>query len=213
AGWPERPVRVVLSSPAGGALDALQRVLGERLASRLRQAFVPDFRPGASGTIAAEIVARSAPDGYTLLLAPAGVLTDAPHTMAMRFDPLEDLQPLAELARSSLVLVGHPGLPPRDLGELIAYVKARPGKVAYASFSPGTRAHFAGVILGRRAGLDMPHVGYKGSPPALLDVLGGQVPLMFDSLITSTPHVKAGRLRAYAVAAEARSEFVPEVPT
>jgi tripartite-type tricarboxylate transporter receptor subunit TctC len=203
----------VIAGPAGGALDALSRIAGERLAVRLRQPFVADFRPGASGMLAAEHVLRSAADGYTLLVAPNGIATEVPHMFKLQFDPLGELQPIAELGRSTLVMVGNRGVRAGGLGELVAEVKAKPGVYSFASYGHGTLSHVGGLILNRIAGLDLLHVGYRGSPPAMVDVLGGQVPLMFDAVIHAAPLVRSGRVKAFAVTAERRSHFLPGVPT
>jgi len=211
--FPSRNITLMMPYAAGGPGDALARILGLGMSRALGRTVLIENVAGAAGTIGSLKVAQSPPDGHMLLVMHLGHAANVALYRNLRYDAVSDFEPIGMIAESPMAFVGKRSFAAATFPELIAYVKARPGKVAYASFSPGTRAHFAGVILGRRAGLDMPHVGYKGSPPALLDVLGGQVPLMFDSLITSTPHVKAGRLRAYAVAAEARSEFVPEVPT
>lgn len=211
--WPERPVRVIVAGPAGSALDALNRLVVERLGARLGQPFVPDFRPGASGTIAADALLRAAADGHTLLVAPNGLATEVPHTVPVRFDPLRDLKPLAELGRTTLVLAGKRDLAAGDLGALIRDVKAAPDKFAYASYGAGTLSHISGLLLGRIAGLDWLHISYKGTPQALSDVMGGQVPLMFAPLVSAAPLAKAGRIKAYAVTSAQRSPFLPEVPT
>jgi tripartite-type tricarboxylate transporter receptor subunit TctC len=156
----------------------------------------------------------SAPrDGHTYLVSINGLFTELPHSLKPKYDPLKDVKPLVELAGSGLVLVGNPALPPRTMAELVAWVKANRGKVNFASYTPGTLSHVMGLLLNKAEGLDMQHVGYKGSPPALQDVMGGQVQFMFDGLATSVPNIKAGKLRAFAVTSPERSPALPDVPT
>jgi tripartite-type tricarboxylate transporter receptor subunit TctC len=211
--WPQRPVRLITPGVPGSGLDTLCRVLAERLTPTLGQPVVPDLRPGGSGTIAVDALLRAEPDGHTLMVSTNGLVSELPHVLNLRFDPLQDLKPVAELARSALVLVGGPVNAPRDLQALIASVKARPGTYSYASYSQGSISHFAGLMLNRLAGIDLLHIPYKGTTPALGDVMSGRVDLMFDALINSTPLVRAGRLKAYAVTSAQRSAFLPQVPT
>ena len=156
----------------------------------------------------------SAPkDGHTYLLSVNALVTELPYSIKPKYDPFKDLKPLVELAGSGLVLVGNASLPPKDLKEMIAYVKANPGKINFASYTPGTLSHVMGLQLNQLAGLDMNHVGYKGSPPALQDVMGGSVQFMFDGLATSVPNIRGGKLRAFAVTSPQRSHALPDVPT
>ncbi len=209
----ERPLRILVGAPPGGTADMLARLVGDGLSRRLGQTVIVENKPGALGTIVMDAFLSAPHDGHTLLLSVNGLFTEIPHTLKPKYDPLKDVKPLVEVAGSGLVLVGNPALPPKTLAELVAYVKANPGKVNIASYSPGTLSHVMGLQLNKAAGLDMQHIGYKGSPPALQDVMGGQVQFMFDGLATSVPHIRAGKLRAFAVSAPQRSFALPDVPT
>jgi tripartite-type tricarboxylate transporter receptor subunit TctC len=213
AAWTDKPVHLVVPGPPGGTSDILARMVGAALSSRIGQPVVVENKPGAGGAIAVHAVLAAKPDGSTLLVAPQNVLTEVPLVLPVSYDPLEDLKPVAELARATLVLVAGPSAPPGALKDLVAYAASHPGKVAYASYSPGTASHFAGLVLNQKAGISLQHVPYKGSPPGLNDVMGGQVPLMFDGLPTSLALVRGGRLRALAVASAGRSPLLPQVPT
>lgn len=209
----DRPIRILVGAPPGGTADILARLVADGLGKGLGQAVIVENKPGALGAIVMDTFMAAPRDGHTLLLSVNGLFTEIPHTLKPRYDPLKDVKPLVEVAGSGLVLVGHPALPARTLAEAVAYVKANPGKVNFASYSPGTLSHVLGLQLNKLAGLDMQHVGYKGSPPALQDLMGGQVQFMFDGLATSVPHIKAGKLRAFAVSAPERSHALPDVPT
>jgi tripartite-type tricarboxylate transporter receptor subunit TctC len=211
--WPAKPVRIVTAAPAGGTADMLARSLADGLSKQLGQPFIVDSKPGGFGAIAVQDVLAAPHDGYSLLVIQDGIASEAPFLAKQRFDPFKDIKPVAELARGGLVLVGNPALPARNLGELIAYVKAHPGSINYASYSTGMLGHTMGLQLNQLAGIDMSHVGYKGSPPALQDVMGGHVPLMFDGTATSLPLIKAGKLRAFAVSSPKRLAVLPQVPT
>lgn len=209
----DRPIRILVGAPAGGTADLIGRTVAEPMARRLGQPVIVDNRPGGLGAIVMDAFLGAPRDGHTLLLSVNGLFTEIPHTMKPKYDPVKDVRPLVELAGGGLVLVGNPGIPARTLPELVAWVKANAGKVSFASYTAGTMSHVLGLQLNALAGLDMQHVAYKGSPPALQDVMGGQVPLMFDGLATSVPNIRAGKLRAYAVSAPARSSVLPDVPT
>ena len=209
----DRPIRIIVGAPAGGTADLLARLVGDGLGRGLGQPVIVDNKPGALGAIAMESFLSAPRDGHTYLISVNGLVTELPHSLKPKYDPLKDLKPLVEVAGSGLVLVGNPKLPPKTMAELVAYVKANPGKVNFASYTPGTLSHVLGLQLNKTAGLDMQHVGYKGSPPALQDVMGGQVQFMFDGLATSIPLIKAGKLRAFAVSAPERSHALPDVPT
>src|SRR4029077_8158231 len=157
-------------------------------------------KPGGSGAVAVHALLGAASDGQTLLVSSQNILTEIPLVLKLDFDPRKELKPVAEMARSSLVLVAHPEFGARSLDELIAYAKAHPGKLSYASYSAGTASHYAGLVLGQKAGIELLHVPYKGSPPALQDVIGGRVPLMFDGMATSLPLINSGKLRPIAAA-------------
>jgi tripartite-type tricarboxylate transporter receptor subunit TctC len=211
--WPQKNVTFVIPAPPGGTSDTLARVVAEQLRASTGKVVIVDNKPGAAGTIAIQALLGAEPDGHTIWIGPEGVMTEIPHVFPIRFDPLKDLKPVAELARSSLVMVAHPGVPAGSVKELIAHARANPGKLSYASYSPGTVSHYAGLILAQKAGVDLLHVPYKGSPPALIDLTAGQVPLMFDGMVTSLPLIRGGKLKALAVTADARSPYLKDVPT
>ena len=211
--WPARPVKILVPAPAGGTSDIVARAVAEAVRKNTGQPILVDIRPGAAGGIAADAFLAAPRDGYTLLFAPSSLVTEVPYTIKPRYDPFKDLVPVAELASIGLVLVANASLPVKNVGEMVAYVKARPGKTSFASYSAGTISHVKGLQFNKAAGTDMQHVAYKGSPPALQDVVGGQVEFMFDGIATSAPHVKADKLKALAVTSARRSEALPDVPT
>ena len=209
----ERPIRIIVGAPAGGTADILARLVGDGLSKGLGQPVIVDNKPGALGVIAMDSFLSSPRDGHTYLMSVNGLFSEVPHSLKPKYDPLKDVKPLVEVAGSGLVLVGNAALAPRNMAEMVAYVKAHPGKVNFASYTPGTLSHVLGLQLNKAAGLDMLHIGYKGSPPALQDIMGGQVQFMFDGQATSIPHIKAGKLRAFAVSSPERSPALPDVPT
>jgi tripartite-type tricarboxylate transporter receptor subunit TctC len=209
----DRPVRIIVGAPPGGTADTLARLIGEGLNKSLGQPVIVDNKPGALGALAMDGFLAAPRDGHTYLLSVNGLFSEVPYTIKPKYDPVKDVKPLVEVGGSGLVLVGNPSLPPKNMAEMVAYVKANPGKVNFASYSPGTLSHVMGLQLNKLAGLDMQHVGYKGSPPAVQDVMGGQVQFMFDGLATSVPQIKAGKLRAFAVTSPQRSHALPDVPT
>jgi tripartite-type tricarboxylate transporter receptor subunit TctC len=211
--YPTRPVRLLVPSPPGGLADTLARLMGEWLAGRLRQPFVIENKSGASNNIAAEAVANAASDGYTLLITnPAHFLNGALYDR-LNYNFVRDIAPVAGLLRAPNVMEVHPSVPAKSVPEFIAYAKASPGKVNYASAGTGTLLHVAGELFKMMAGIDIVHVPYRGTTPALTDLLGGQVQMMCDNISTSIDHIRAGRLRALAVTAATRSEILPELPT
>ena len=183
------------------------------MAKELGQAAIVEPKPGAAGAIAVGDLIQAPHDGHTLLVAVNSLVSEIPHIVKLRIDMRKELMPVAELARGGLVLVGNPSFPAKTLAELIAYVKANPGKVNVASYSAGTLSHVLGLLLNQAAGIDLTHVGYKGSTPALTDVMGGHVPLMFDGIGTSLPLIKSGKIKAFAVSTPRRSPVLPDVPT
>jgi len=213
AEWPTKPVRILVGAPPGGTADIVARLVARELQTPLGQPVIVDYKPGAGGTIAVQSMLSSPRDGYTFLLIQKGIASEVPHAIKVSFDPFKDIVPIAQLTRSALILVGNPSLPAKNLGELVTYIKSKPGKIDYANFGVGTRGQTMGVQFNRVAGLDAGSVSYKGSPAALQDVMGGQVPLMFDGPATSLPFIKSGKLRAYAVASPARIAALPNVPT
>ncbi|MBN8510961.1 MAG: tripartite tricarboxylate transporter substrate binding protein [Burkholderiales bacterium] len=211
--WPSKPVRIVIGAPPGGTADIVARLLADGLQKEWGQPVIVDAKPGAAGMIAMQDFLGQPADGHTLLVSVNALVTEIPHVIKVRFDPFKDVKPVADLARSGLVFVGNPALPAKNVPEVVAYVKANPGKVSYASYSAGTISHTMGLELNKAAGIDMTHVPYKGSPPALQDVMGGHVALMFDGPATSIPMVKGGKLKAFAVSGPKRNPALPDVPT
>jgi tripartite-type tricarboxylate transporter receptor subunit TctC len=211
--WPDKRVTFVVPAPPGGTMDVMARVVGAQLSPRLGQPVVVDYRPGGGGALAVQAVLAAAADGHTLLFTGSSVLTESPHVLALRYNTLTDLRPVADLGRAYLLVIAHPAFPAGSLSELIAYAKRNPRKLSYASYGPGTVAHYAGLIFNRREGIDLQHVPYKGSPPALADVMAGQVPLMFDGIVTSLPHIRSGKVKAFAISSRSRSRLLPQVPT
>ncbi len=211
--FPARPLRIIAAGPAGATADLIARLVGEPLAKALGTTAIVEPKPGAAGALAVGDLVQAPHDGHTLLVGVNSLVSEIPHIVKLRLDMGKELRPVAELARGGLVLVGHPSLPAKNLQELVAYVKSRPGQVSVASYSAGTLSHVLGLLLNQAAGIDLVHVGYKGSTPALTDVMGNHVPLMFDGIATSLPLIRAGRIKAFAVSTPRRSPVLPDVPT
>ena len=211
--WPAKPLRVVVNFPPGGAADVIARAAAVPLGESLGQTMLIENRPGAGGNIGADAVAKSAADGYTLLFSSGGTISINPHLYAkMPFDPAKDLQPIAAAARILVFLVMRPELPPKDIREFIAYVRANPGRLSYGSPGNGSSPHLAGEMFKSATQLYATHIPYRGAAPALTDLLGGQIDFMFDPGIGLT-HVRSGKLRLLAVGSPRRSPLFPEVPT
>jgi tripartite-type tricarboxylate transporter receptor subunit TctC len=211
--YPARPVHIILGFPAGGSSDVIGRVLAESLSERLGQPFILDNRPGAGSNIGTELVVRAAPDGYTLLLTTSANAINASLYDNLNFNFIHDIAPVAGVFRVPNVMEVHPAVPVKTVPEFIAYAKANPGKLNMASGGNGTTAHVSGELFKMMTEVDLRHVPYRGSAPALIDLLAGQVQVMFDLMSTSIEHIRAGRLRALAVTTAKRSEALPEVPT
>ncbi len=212
--FPSRPVHIIVPFPAGGVADLLPRMIGEKLSVKWGQAVIVENKAGASGNIGMAEVARAAPDGYTLALAPAGNLTVNPLLFTnLPFDTHKAFAPVTDLAASPNVLAVNPAVPAKTFPELIAYAKAHPGKLNFASPGDGSGAHLAGELLKLDAGINMVHIPYKGLAPAVNDLLAGNVQMMFAGISTVLPHIKAGRLRPLAIASLERSPQLPDVPT
>ena len=212
--YPAKPIRWVVPFPAGGPLDIVARVIGRQLNDAWGQPVIIDNRAGAGGNIGADAVARAPADGYTIVM--GALSTHAVNNSLYRklpFDPVKDFAPVTMISEVPNILVLNPGVPAKSVKELIAYARANPGKLNFGSGSTGSAGHLAGELFKTMAGLDMTHVPYKGSAPAVTDLLAGQLQLMFDNLASALPNVKAGRLRALAVTTLKRSPFVPELPT
>jgi tripartite-type tricarboxylate transporter receptor subunit TctC len=212
--YPTKPVRIVVPFPAGGATDLFARAAAQKMTEAWGQSVVVDNRPGAGGNIGSELVAKAAPDGYTLEMGTVGThAINASLYAKMPYDHVKDFAPIILVAGVPNVLVVHPSVPANSVQELIAYLKANPGKVNFASSGSGTSIHLSGELFKVMAGVQMTHIPYKGSAPALQDLLGGQVQLMFDNLPPSLPQIKAGKLRALGVTSTTRAPALPEVPT
>jgi tripartite-type tricarboxylate transporter receptor subunit TctC len=212
--YPTKPIRFIVPAAAGGPTDITARLLAERMSVTLGQPVIVEPRPGAGGNLGAELVARAAPDGYTILMATIG--THAINQTLFKhlpFDPINDFTPVSQVVQYPLLLVVNPNVPVKSVKELIAYAKTNPGKLNRASGGNGTSMHLSGELFVHQAGIDMPHVPYKGSAPALSDLIGDHVQVMFDSMITALPLVKGGQLRALAVTGKERSPVVPDLPT
>ncbi len=212
AQYPNKPIRVIVPWPAGGPSDTLARVVTSKTAELLGQTMIIDNRVGASGVIGTEFVAKSAPDAYTLFWPIANHTTN--HLLfKVSYDPIKDFAPVGQVARSSYMLLVHPDLPAKSVKDLVDYVKARPGKLPYASAGNGTLQHLGMELFRREAGLDMIHIPYKGSAPAITDLLGGQVQITFESTTAVMGHVRSGKLRPLAVSTLKRIAPLPDLPT
>jgi tripartite-type tricarboxylate transporter receptor subunit TctC len=211
--YPTRPVRLVVGFPPGGGTDITARLIGQWLSERLGQQFVIENRPGAGSNIATEGVARAAADGYTLLLVSAAHAINATLYDRLNYNFLRDIAPVAGIIRVPNVMEVNPSLPPKSVSAFIAYAKANPGKVNYASGGNGTAQHLSGELFKMMTGVVMVHVPYRGDAPALTDLIGGQVQVMFGSIPPSVEHIRAGKLRALAVTTATRSEALPDIPT
>jgi tripartite-type tricarboxylate transporter receptor subunit TctC len=211
--YPAKPVKIIVPFAAGGPADVYARVLGQRLSEALGQPFVVEDRPGAGSVIGTDAVAKSAPDGYTLLMMSNAQTVNESLIPNKPYALLRDFAPVAPVNYSDLVLVVHPSVQANSLADLIKLAKASPGKLNYASSGPGTPYHMAGELFKAMAGVDVVHIPYKGSSGARTDVLGGQVQMMFDAVTTMSEHAKAGQVRALATTGKTRSAVLPNVPT
>jgi tripartite-type tricarboxylate transporter receptor subunit TctC len=211
--YPARPVRLVVGFPAGQTADIAARLLGQWLSERLGQPFVIDNRPGASGIVATELVVHAPPDGYTLLFATASNYINATLYEKLNYDFIRDIAPVAGNIASPLVMEVNPTVPVKTVPEFIAYAKANPGKLNMASAGNGNSTHVAGELFKMMTGINLIHVPYRGSAPALTDLLAGQVQVMFDLVASSIAPIKAGKLRALAVTTKTRLDVLPDVPT
>jgi tripartite-type tricarboxylate transporter receptor subunit TctC len=212
--YPSRPIRFIVPFTPGGLGDSFARALGEDLARRMGQPVVIDNRPGASQAIGAEATAKALPDGHTIFMGTqSGLVLNTIARKKLSYDPVRDLAPVSMLFTSPLYLVVHPSLPAASVKELVALARAKPGKLSFASIGNGTSQHLAGELLRTRAKVDLVHVPYKGSSPAMTDLLGGQVDMMFEGGVSSLPHVKSGKLRALATTGRKRTDAMPELPT
>lgn len=211
--YPGKPIRLVLPFPPGGVTDVVARALAERVGATLGQRVLVENRPGAGTMLASETVARAPADGYTLLLAASSLTINPALYPDIRFDTIKDFAPITLLGSVIHVLVVGDALPVRTVAELIQYAKTRPGKLSYASVGNGTSTHLEMELFKSMAGVFVTHIPYRGSGPALIDVLGGRIDLMFDALGSSAPHIKSGKLRVLGVSSERRSPSLPDVPS
>ena len=211
--WPARPLRILVGANAGGGTDIIARMLADKLQESLKQPVVVENRPGASNTIAADLTAKAPPDGLTLLAATNTGQAIAPHLIRLGFDPLKDLVPIALIVTVPNVLVVGPGVSAKDVKELVSAVRARPTDFRFASSGVGSTQHIAGEAFGAAIGARMTHVPYKGSSQAHLDLMSGQVQMMFDTTSSAMTHIRSGKFRALAVTAASRSPELPTVPT
>jgi tripartite-type tricarboxylate transporter receptor subunit TctC len=211
--YPARPVRIVVPFPPGGPADVLGRLFADKLQGMWGQPVVVDNRAGAAGNVGSEITARSTPDGYTILLAASSHVTNAGLYAKLPYDPIKDFTPISQVAYYSLVLVTHPSLPVASLSDLVAFAKANPGKLTWASAGSGTPTHLTAELFGVVSGIQFLHVPYKGAAPATNDLLGGQVQAMFNNPVSALPHVRSGQLRGLATTGVRRSPAAPDIPT
>jgi tripartite-type tricarboxylate transporter receptor subunit TctC len=213
AQYPNRPVRMILSTSPGGGADVTARLLAPKLSEALGQNVIVENRPGASGMIAGEYVARQPADGYTILLDITTHAVNPALYSKMPYEPLKDLVPVTQIMQAPNVLVVHPSVPVASVKDFIAYVKSKPGGIAFASSGNGSAQHLAAEMFRMRTGIEMVHVPYKGGGPALADVVAGQVPAFFALLSSATPHIKSGRLKPIAVTGSQRAASMPELPS
>ena len=212
--YPAKPVRLIVPFPPGGSADILARAIGQKAGEGLGQQFIVDNRPGAGTAIGAEALARSAPDGYTVMI---GTVSSHAINPALNpklpFHPVKDFTPVSLVATIPFAMIVHPSVPARNVQEFIALARAKPGSLNYSSAGSGTSNHLSGELLKAMSGIDIVHVPYKGSAPALNDLIAGQVSLMFDLVLTAAPHIKSGAVRGIAVTSAQRSSALPELPT
>src|SRR5499426_1724546 len=212
-GYPSRPVRIIVGFAPGQAIDIVTRIIGQWLSEQLGEQFIIDNRPGAGGNIATEAVVRALPDGYTLLAIGSNNLINATLYQKLNYNFIQDIAPVASIYRVPQVMEVNPSFPAKTVPEFIAYAKAHPGQISFASAGNGSVAHVTGELFKMMTGVNMLHVPYRGAPPALTDLIAGQVHLMFDNMPSSIEHIRAGRLRPLAVTATTRWQGLPDVPT
>ena len=211
--YPARPIRLIVPQGAGGSTDIISRIVAQRISANMNQQIVIDNRTGAGGTIGVEIAATSAPDGYTLVLSATATHALSPALRKLPYDPIRDFEAIALLASTPYVLVVHPTLPASNAADLIKLSRSKPGSIQYASSGNGTMPHMTAELFKAMAKIDLMHVPYKASPPALADVLGGRVPAFFAGVPTTLPHLKAGRIKALGVTSLKRTTALPDLPT
>jgi len=211
--YPSKPIRFVVPYPPGGPLDAVARLLGQKISESVRQPVIVDNKPGAGGNIGADVVAKAPPDGYTILMGAVATHAINPTLYpGIPYDAVRDFQTVTQVASTPNVLIVHPSIPVNDVREFIAYAKAHPRKLNFGSGSTGSAGHLAGELFKSMAGIEMTHVPYKGAAPAMQDLIGGQVQLMFDNTVTAWPQVQAGKVRPLGVTTKQRLKSAPDVP-
>ena len=211
--YPSKPITIVVSTPAGGGSDSFARYIAQGLSTKFGQSVIVENKAGGNGSIASEYVARATPDGYTLMLGYTATHGISPALLKQKYDPIKDFEPVGMIAISPTLMVANNALPIKNTKELIAYIKAKPNSVSYASAGNGSAPHFAGELFKLSTGTDILHVPYKGASPAITDTIAGTTQLMFPSLYSAFPHVNAGTLKALGIAGERRSKAMPDVPT
>ncbi|MDB5898732.1 MAG: hypothetical protein JWP41_2334 [Ramlibacter sp.] len=211
--YPDRPLRIVVPFPAGGGTDIVARLVGPHLSAELKQPIVFDNRAGAATVIGTEAVASAAPDGYTLLFTSSALTANASLMKKLPYDPLRSFVPIGSAALHPFVLVAHPSVPVNSMKELLAYARRNPGKLSYASVGAGSSQHLGMELLKRMAGIHLVHIPYKGSAPAMTDLLGGQVQLMFNGISPTLPHIRSGKLKVLATDSDHRVPLLPDTPT
>lgn len=211
--WPARPIRMLVGFPAGGPTDVVARIVSERVASNIGQQIVVDNRPGAAGNIAVEILARAVGDGHTLVYSSNAIAVSPGLYSKLGYDPLKDITPITEVGAGQLIFLTHPSLPIKSVPEFIAYAKARPGQLNYASSGTGTSTHLAAVMFSQRVGIQTQHIPYKGTAPSLVDMIAGRTQFLMGAILTAVPHVREGRLRALGVTGKKRIASLPDLRT
>jgi tripartite-type tricarboxylate transporter receptor subunit TctC len=211
--WPAKPIRLVIGFTPGGAAEAVARTFNRQLEQALGQSIVFEYKPGAGATIGADFAAKAAPDGYTLHLVDNGPVTVVPHLRKLPYDSLSAFTPISITAVGGTVIVTHPSVPANSMQELIALMKANPGKYSYGTSGVGGGGHLAGELFKTVAKVDIQHVPYKGGAPAISELLGAQIPMLFSSMGAAMPHIKGGKIRALAVTSPKRAAALPETPT
>jgi tripartite-type tricarboxylate transporter receptor subunit TctC len=211
--WPTKPVKLIVPYAAGGTTDVLARIVADKLTQSFGQTFVIEYRPGAGGTIGADAAAKSPNDGYTIVMGAPGSHSTAPSLYAkLPFDPVKDFAPIVHVANVPNSIVVHPSVPVKSVPELIAYAKANPGKLAYGSAGTGATTHLTGELFALVTGVKLQHIPYKGSSQAMVDLLGGQIQMMFENLPGAAPQIRAGKIRGIAVTSLRRSDAFPDLP-
>ena len=211
--YPSRPIKLVVPWPPGQATDTVARIVAEKMGTGLGQQLVIDNRPGAGGTVGSDFAAKAAPDGYTILAGSSGPISISPKVQKVPYDPDKDFEPICLMASTTYVLVANPAIPAKNFSEFVTLLRGNPGKYTFASSGTGATAHLAGELFNSTVGINASHVPYKGSAPAITDLVAGHVHYAFETVASVLGHVKAGRLKAFAVSSPTRSVILPELPT